>query len=442
EPRRYYPYKSAGSALIGRVGVDGLGLSGIEAAYERRLHEPAVKNAVARDALGNMRADARFDFESFALPKGRPLKLTIDADIQVILNKALMKGLKDANAKRAIGVMVDSVTGEILAMDQVPTKNFNWERVQQRKDLINHVVESVFEPGSTMKPFVASLVLDEGLASPNEIIPCENGAYRFHRRTINDVHGNAALSVREVVVRSSNIGMTKLGVRLGAQNLYNGLRKFGFGSAVSLGLPGETPGILRKPERWAAIDVATHSFGQGMAVTPLQLVRAMSVVANGGYLNNLTIIPSEQPQAFEQVLHEETAYVMQDILIDVVESEHGTGKRAHIDGIRVGGKTGTAQKAKTDGRGYQEGAYLASFLGFADAREQGVENPLVLLIAIDEPNTTSIYGGTLAGPVFQEVMSKTITELSRRQFLTTPKSRHDETGSTYGIRRISYPAVS
>ncbi|MDC0358206.1 penicillin-binding protein 2 [Oligoflexia bacterium] len=413
EARRFYPYKQAASTLIGKVGIDGTGLSGLEGMHEKYLSGKSRTSQITRDALGK-KIEIGSGAEEFELPKGQVLKLTLDADIQTIVDEELSAGRDSAKAQAAMALMVDANTGEVLAMSQAPGVNFNSDLIESRAALKNLVVETVFEPGSIMKPLVAAAALESGVINRDDVIFCEDGNLRFGRHMINDVHPNGDLTFHEVVVRSSNIGMTKVGTLLGKERMHAFLDRLGFGKPSGLNLPGESVGILRNPKGWAAVDVATHAFGQGIAVNPLQVVAAMSAIANGGMLPELQIVDNGHGFHSKRVLSERTAGIVQEMMYGVVEEEHGTGKRAAIEGVRVGGKTGTAQRPLENGRGYEAGAYIASFVGFADATALGLSKKLTLMVTIDRPNTTSIYGGTLAGPVFQRIMQRTLHLLTTR----------------------------
>ena len=276
----------------------------------------------------------------------------------------------------------------------------------------------VLEPGSIMKPLVAAAALNEKLTNVNEKFDCENGRYTVGKNTVKDVHPSGVISVRDIVVRSSNIGMTKIGMRLGKERLYDYLTRYGFGQPSGLMLPGESRGILRHYSRWALIDVATHSFGQGVAVTPLQMVRALSTVVNDGLRPELRIVQSNEPKQFTRILSSEVARETRDMMFGVVEDEHGTGGNAKLEaaeGYRIGGKTGTAQKARADGRGYQSGVYASSFLGFVQPPVGKNGRNYVLLVTVDEPRAKSIYGGVVAAPVVQKIMSRAIALDQRRR---------------------------
>lgn len=450
ESRRFYPYNNAASAIIGKVGIDGNGLSGIERVFEDHLRQEHIKTEVAKDALGKViHTGIGAHGEGFSPPKGAPLQLTLDADLQIIMDEELEKGRRDANAKHAMAVMIDSDTGEVIAMSQSPSYNFNDPSENNARHLKNLLIEAVFEPGSVMKPIIAAAAMDVGVVSPREPIDCENGRFPFSRHVIKDVHPSGVLSFHDVVVRSSNIGMTKVGIRLGSERIYSYLRRFGFGSFSGLGLPGESAGILRREQSWSKVDTATHSFGQGIAVTPLQVVRAVAAIANGGILPALSIVIDDNglPKG-ERVVSSAAAAAAREMMYGVVEDEHGTGRRAFIEGLRVGGKTGTAQKASTTGKGYQRGVYVASFVGFADGKSVGVNRNLTTIVMIDEPHAKSIYGGTLAGPVFREIVDRSFRFLATKKSLGISRGREPlivpEQGIPLGekeLQRAAYHGV-
>lgn len=441
ESRRFYPYNQAASTLIGKVGIDGVGLSGIEALHENLLHGEHVQSRMTRDAFGNLiDVAATKSGEEFELPRGESLKLTIDAGLQMIMDEELVAGREAARSRSAMAIMVDADSGEILAMSQAPNVNFNNPSESSRSALRNLIVETVFEPGSVMKPIVAAGAIDAKVISPHELINCESGRYSYGKHLIKDVHPYATMSFEDVVIRSSNIGMTKVGMRLGAERLYSILKGFGFGEISDLGLPGETRGILRPVDQWAKVDVATHSFGQGIAVTPLQLVRAISAIANGGNLPKLHFVMGQEQRSV-RVISESTAEKVRAMMYGVVEDEHGTGKSAAIEGVRVGGKTGTAQKARASGRGYASGAYVASFIGFAEGDNLGLKRRLTLMVIIDEPRAKSIYGGAVAAPVFKRIMQRSLSMLATSKELDTggdEMQRYRELPARKGFTQVAY----
>lgn len=420
EPRRVYPFSEAASALIGKVGVDGNGLSGLELTFEERLHAREIKTPFARDALGTpIQISATISNDS-SDHQSDGLNLTIDAALQGIVDEELELGRDGSNAKSGMAVMVNADTGEILALSQAPLTNFNRDENGTRAPLRNLVVEKVFEPGSVLKPIVAAAALEEGVVTPEEIIDCENGNYFFASHHIKDAHPVGSVPFFDVLVRSSNIGMAKVGQRLGSVKLHSYLTRFGLGVTSGLRLPGESAGILRPPSAWATIDIATHSFGQGVAVTPLQIVRSMSALANGGILPTLSVVREGGPKIGTRVISERVANEVKEMLFGVVEEKHGTGGKAAVSGVRVGGKTGTAQIAREDGRGYKQGAYMTSFAGVAEADTIGLPLRLTLLVSIEEPNTASNYGGTVAAPIFQRIMHRVLAHLLAQNQLKPP----------------------
>jgi len=410
ESRRYYPFGDAASSLIGKVGIDGNGLTGLEKIYDQTLKSREAKSDYSRDGIGNMiEAVPAVSVDRIDEVEPDGLMLTIDAYVQKIVDEELEAGRIKAKALRAMAVLVDAGSGDIVAMGQAPNVDFNKRHFEDLSSLKNIIAETIYEPGSTIKPIVAAAALDAGVVGPKESIDCENGSFFFAKHFIKDVHPVSIVSFKDVIVRSSNIGMSKIGARLGAESLFTYLKAFGFGESTGLGVPGETKGILRNFNSWAKIDVATHSFGQGIAVTPLQMVRAISAIANNGMLPELRVVRSDEDLKFKRVVSAKAAKLAQEFMYGVVEDEKGTGHNAMLSGVRVGGKTGTAQKAKKDGRGYEPRSYVASFVGFVDGSSLGVDKTLSLIVIIDEPKTDTIYGGTLAAPVFQRIMQRTLS---------------------------------
>jgi cell division protein FtsI/penicillin-binding protein 2 len=420
EAKRYYPFNNSASSLLGRVGIDGNGLSGIEGLHEKDLNPSQRQITVFKDAYGNV--IQQHDLGSESEIKGKPLNLTLDLTLQQIVDEEIDKTLLENNAKAVMAVMINAKTGDVLAMSQAPSLNPNKDIITSRKDLINLVAEASFEPGSTFKPIVAAIAIESGKTRADEVYDTEKGRFRIGKHTVKDVHGGGLMTLKEVVVHSSNVGMSKVGLKLGKENLYKGLKLFGFGAKTNLQLPGEASGILRKQEGWATIDIATHAFGQGVAISPLQLSRAFAALVNGGYLPELKVVKSEQSEISKpvQLISLETSEILKDMLIAVVEDEQGTGGFAKVPGVVIGGKTGTAQEAKEDGRGYQSGAYLASFIGFADGSKIGVPDPLVLLVSVDEPRGKSIYGGSVAAPAFSRIMKRSMHYLEMGHLTPAP----------------------
>lgn len=414
EFKRIYPYSRAASTLIGKVGMDEKGLSGLEAVFDKKLRGKPINEVIAKDALGHTIKYHNVDL--FMVPKGEDINLTIDADLQLIVDEEVQNAKENLNANAVIATMIDAFTGDILAMSQSSSINFNADSVDSQSDLKNLVIETVFEPGSIFKPIVAAIAYDLGIVKESENFDCENGRYYYGGKVIKDSHPSGILSFRDVIVRSSNIGMVKIGDRLGKEKLYKALSAYGIGKLIDLDFSGQTAGIFRNYKNWAKIDVATHSFGQGVAVTSLQILRAISSFANGGQLPELRLLKTK-PIKMERIISKKTADFIKGVLVDVVEDPHGTGKKARLDGYIVGGKTGTAQKAKKNGRGYEEGKYIASFVGFVDTSSLNIPIMPLLIVSVDEAHSDSIYGGALAGPVFQKIMMRSMERLQKRMLL-------------------------
>jgi cell division protein FtsI (penicillin-binding protein 3) len=433
ESKRAYPFNEAASMLLGKVGVDGQGLLGVEAIFDGSLRGESKTTRVLKDALGKKIVEEVADFE---LPKGEELRLSLNSDLQLILDEELERGVLNAKAKAGMAILIDALTGEVLAISQEPKVNYNYRQVSG-EETKNLLVETVAEPGSIFKPIVAAAALEEKVISANDMINCEAGRYPFSNHVIKDVHPSKIISFFDVVVRSSNIGMVKVGERLGEKRLYHYLTRFGFGEKTSLGLQGESAGILRNYRDWAKLDLATHSFGQGVAVTPLQMVRAVAAIANGGVLPELRLTPLSQEQTMieeigRQVISSHTARIVREMMYAAVEDKEGTGGRAKISTVRVAGKTGTAQKARSDGKGYQKGAYLSSFVGFVDGRKElGIPKILTLLVSIDQPSAGNIYGGQVAAPVFSGAISRSLRALLTKRVIKREVPKYLE--ANYGV---------
>jgi cell division protein FtsI (penicillin-binding protein 3) len=443
---RIYPQGNMASTIVGKTGRDGFGLSGIERSLDGVLSASSTHYAAKRDARGRHMSAGIWDqntlllknvnanggvFEgvtNFFSPRifaendslsnssvrneGVNIALSIDSAVQAILEEEIDSAKTSSKASQVFGVVMDAHSGEILAMGQTGRFDPNAIGSVSNELLRNVILQNSYEPGSTFKPIVAALALDQGYARYDELINCENGKFKVGKHTIKDVHPVPTVSFEQIIVRSSNIGMVKLGFRMGKDRLYNSLRDFGFGEVSNVGLAGESKGIFRDASRWATVDVATHSFGQGISVTALQMVRAYAAIANGGLLVTPKIMREHVPSGVEKrVLQESTTLKIRKALHLVTEDTHGTGKNSRIPGVPVYGKTGTAQKAKISGKGYDPTKVLASFIGFVDGHSVGVERTLVAYIAVDEPGVTPRWGGTLAAPVFRNVLERTLSHL-------------------------------
>jgi cell division protein FtsI (penicillin-binding protein 3) len=435
EGRRLYPQKVVGAHVVGTAGDDLRGLEGIELRYDRWMRWPETVLRVERDGLGRPlllagleaaglgEEGATLAFEDEPLAAGATLTLTIDSGLQAIVERELAQGVQAAKADAGTVIMLDPKTGAVLALANYPTYDPNLPGEARPGSRRNRAVTDSFEPGSTFKTFVAAAALEEGALKPSDSVFCENGSYRIGGWTIHDHHPYGRLTVPEIIQYSSNIGASKIGERLGRDLFASYLQAFGFGRRTAIDLPGEVSGIVRPAKKWALIDLATGSFGQGLSVTPIQLATAYAAIANGGRVNQphlLTraidrtgrvLLDRDEPGAVapaRQVVSAETAGEVAGMLERVVELQGGTGSKARIPGVRVAGKTGTAQKVDPQTRRYSR-ERLASFVGFAPADDPA----LVLLVMIDNPRGQT-YGGLVAAPVFREVMSRALDRLGRR----------------------------
>lgn len=410
---RVYPSKTLAAQVVGFTGVDGQGLEGLEQYFEKDLQGAPKQLTLIKDRMGRV-----FDTREVAAPgcDGKNLVLTIDKTIQYIAEEALGKSVVDNNAKSGIAIVMLPRTGAIKAIAHYPTFNLNSYRAFPETIRRNRAIADTFEPGSTMKVFLMAAALESGLVTPDKMIYCENGRYKVGRSTINDTHDYGYLTAHDVLKVSSNIGSVKIGEIIGGEALYNMLRGFGFGDKTGIDCPGEAKGLLRHYQLWKPIDQATVAFGQGLTVTPIQLVSAISAIANKGLLmtpylveavtdESGNIIKRFEPRQKRQVISANTA----DTLVKMMSAATlpgGTGTQAVPVGYTVCGKTGTAQKLNADGT-YHNCEYNGVFVGFSP-----MEAPeLAVLVVIDAPQKHH-YGGVVAAPVFREIVQETFNYLS------------------------------
>lgn len=409
EHGRSYPNRHLAGQVLGFVGMDDQGLEGLELSFDDWLAGSQAKYAVQRDASGRK---LYFDAQGRELQnlRGRDLTLTIDSQIQFFAEEELAKAVTTHNGKAGTCLVVHVPTGDILAWANYPFFNPNAARNLNPREGRNRSALDVVEPGSTMKPLVIAAALQERLIKPDSTFFCENGKFKVGVRTIKDTHSYGDLTVNKIIRWSSNIGAAKIGMLLGPKRLHAYFEKLGFGSPTGLPLSGEGRGLVRSLKDWQPIDTATASFGQGVAVTPIQLAQAFLVLANDGVKKPLRLVldpPRKNPEeAPVRVFDVEVARTVQGMMREVVHEEKGTGRVARIEGVEIGGKTGTAQKASPTG-GYGD-KYLASFVAFVPA-----ETPQYLvMVLVDEPEP-SHYGGVVSAPAVREVMQKTLSYLGQ-----------------------------
>jgi cell division protein FtsI/penicillin-binding protein 2 len=419
EEKRFYPHGAMAAQTLGFVGNDGKGLAGLEAAYNRTLGGKPGRVSMEVDAQG--RPIPGLHSVNIAPTAGRDITLTLDADLQQIADAELAKGIKNASAIAGSAIIMDPRNGEILALASQPAFDPNDVKKADAGRLVNPVVVRAYEPGSTFKLIVACACLEEGWKAADLRVNC-TGALQIGRRVIHDAHGSGHgnLDLGGIIEESCNIGAATLGLRLGREKLAHYVSLLGFGQKTGIELSAESPGQVPPTKKWSDIRTANIAFGQGISVTPLQLLRAYCVVANGGYLVRPHIIRQKpsQPTPKVRVLSATTTEQMRRLLIRVVET--GTGKTAAVNGYVVGGKTGTAQKA-IPGVGYRSGKYIGSFIGLVPADEPR----MVILVLMDEPKS-GYYGGVVASPVFREIARQALLHLDlppREAKLTQDKTK-------------------
>jgi cell division protein FtsI (penicillin-binding protein 3) len=404
ETKRFYPKGNLAAHIVGYVGLDDKGLGGLEYGMDSIIRGLPGRVLLATDARGRS-----FQSTEWVGKPGKSVVLTLDEKIQYIAEKALGEAVEKWKAAGGVAIVQNPNTGEILAMASQPTYDPNAFAKSQPEALQDHGLSWVYEPGSTFKLVTVSAALEEKLADPNEVINCQHGSIVLAGHVIHDHKSFADLTVTDVVVKSSDVGAIKLGLRLGEQRLYKYIRIFGFGEKTEVELPGEELGLLKPPSRWSGISIGEISMGQEIGVTPIQLITAYSAIANEGVLFEPRIVHDLflgqahdpiPPVPGHRVVSEHTANVMKQILAGVVEQ--GTGKAAQLAEYTSAGKTGTAQKIDASGA-YSKSHYVASFVGFAPVGKPAV----TILVVIDSP-VGAIYGAEVAAPVFKSIAEQTL----------------------------------
>lgn len=406
EPNRYYPQGQLAGQVVGFVGRDSQGLEGVELYYDTYIRGESGSPVIERDALG--RRVLAQGLDEIQIPPGADIHLTLDTSIQHLAEKQLEATVTKYRAKAGIAVVVEPFTGEVLALANYPFFNPNNFARQSSEQWRNRAVTDSFEPGSTFKTILAAAALEEGVVGKEDLFYCEFGKYSYAGRTIHDTHEYGWLPFYKIIQYSSNIGVTKVAEKLKKERYFKYIDRFGFGRLTGIDMPGEASGMIRSPDNWSPIDLATHAFGQGIAVTPIQLVMAYGAIANGGFLMRPFVVRrviapdgevlvANQPHVVRRVVAENTARLMTSILKGVV-SDGGTAPMASIEGFEVAGKTGTAQKPDLAYGGYSSRKRVASFIGFVPADDPR----LVLLVIVDEPEG-NVYGGVVAAPAFRSV---------------------------------------
>lgn len=403
DSRRVYPSNELACQVLGFVGVDDKGLSGLELEYDDILAGKEGRLIAERDTKGRP-IPGGVTLEEEAVD-GKDIFLTIDKDIQYQAQIALAEAVTQWGAKAGSVVVMDPSNGEILAMASVPQFNPNDFGSAVEGAYRNRPIVDTYEPGSTIKSFTASAVIESGLFTPASMFELPP-TIEVGGRTIHESHDRPTVqwSLTQIVTNSSNVGSVKLGMALGAEGLYKYFSQFGLTEKTGVDYPGEVKGWLPSVDQWSSSSIGTIPFGQGVSVTGLQLARALGAIANGGELvtpHFLKQVPDSPNMKLswprKPAISASTASAMRLVLTDVVNE--GTGSAAAVAGYQVAGKTGTAQKARTDGfPGYAAGKYVASFTGFLPADDPKV----LILVSLDEPSN-AIYGGTVAAPTFSRI---------------------------------------
>jgi len=421
EYKRFYPESTLAAPVVGLAGMDGQGLSGLELEYDRLIRGEPVVLRFYHDALGHPIFDSPLALKT---PEpGARLVLTLDARIQALAESDLAAEVRASGARRGAAVVLDPFSGQVLALANVAADGAS---IGER--LHDTAVQDAFEPGSTMKGLLASIALQDGAASLNQRIYCENGAYTVAGRVIHDDSPHGWLDLGGIIEVSSNIGASKIALKLGADRFYNGLRAFGLGGRSGIDLPGEAPGILRKPASWREIDLANHGFGQGVGVTPIQLAVAYAAIANGGYLVRPYVVKAaydaagrplltHTPEALHRVISPAVAHTMNRLLQGVVNGPDGTGRLARVSDFA--GKTGTAQMVNPATGAYYQSRLVASFVGFLPA-----DDPRLVILVVLYDVAHGHFGGLTAAPVFSQIASGALSDLN-----VAPRATHYDVAS-------------
>jgi cell division protein FtsI (penicillin-binding protein 3) len=413
EKRRFYPKGTLLAHVLGFAGMDSQGLEGLEVGYERYLQGQARKVLLDRDAFGRLIFPEN-QHEADGL-SGNTIHLTIDEVIQFMAEQALESAVEKTQARGGSIIVMDPKTGGILAWTLRPTFDPNHVNSVSPERWRNRAVTDPYEPGSTMKIMLAAAALEENLVRPESLIYAGDGEVSISGTVIHDHEKAGWVTFREAIQQSSNVAAAKIALELGKDRMYQYLRAFGYGEKTGIDLPGESIGILSKTEQWSGRTLPSVAMGQEIAVTPLQLVTAVSAIANGGALMKPFIVErvrttqggsvwSREPEIRRHPIRPQTANTLTALLENVVEE--GTGSQAAIQGYRVAGKTGTAQKVEPETGTYSSSKSISSFVGFAPADDPR----FVMLVVIDEPQGRG-WGGAVAAPVFREVGEQVLRHL-------------------------------
>jgi len=418
ESKRYYPQNDLASTLIGFTGTDNIGLTGLELKYEEILRGIDGTVSAQKDVFGQI---IQTNSENYSPPvDGGDIILTIDSQIQYYAQKKLKEVAEKYKSEKAIAVLMNPQTGEIYALAQYPTFDLNKYADVDPKNYNNLGVSFVYEPGSTFKIVNISSALENKCVNTSQVFHLAP-SIKVGDRVIKEIYRTYGVDyqLKDIIKYSSNIGAVTVALSMGNKLYYESMIKYGLGNYSGINIPGEEKGLIADYKTWPASSIGAMAIGQGIAVTPIQLIRAVSVIANGGYLITPSVV-SETKSAdgtidrelsgeSTQIISTQTAQEVKDMMLSVVEDGTGTGTLARIEGVKVCGKTGTAQKANKNSPGYDEGLVVTSFVGFAP-----YENPkIACIVIIDEPkgNEEEIWGGTVAAPVFSDLVNFALNKI-------------------------------
>jgi len=395
EYRRYYPMAEVTGHVVGFTNIDDQGQEGMELALDEKLRGIKGGKRVLRDNIGEIIEDV----ESIAEPQpGQDVTLSIDRRVQYLAYRELKAAVQTHKASAASAVILDTKTGEVLAMVNQPSFNPNNRASFESQNYRNRAVTDVFEPGSTMKPFTVSAALELGKIVPNTLIETSPGYLKVGSNTIRDAVNYGLIDVTKILQKSSNIGATKIALKMTPEEMWKEFDQFGFGMSTASGFPGEADGHIGDYWHWSPVQQASRSYGYGMSVTALQLARAYSVLANDGLLKPVSFLKVDGEPEGMRVMSAKTAATVRKMLESVVSAE-GTAKLAAVDGYHIGGKTGTVHRSS--GGGYADDRYSAVFAGLAP-----LTNPrLAMVVVVHDPKLGAYHGGAVAAPVFGKVMS-------------------------------------
>jgi cell division protein FtsI (penicillin-binding protein 3) len=409
EPKRFYPNDSLAAHVLGFVGLDEIGQSGVEQYYNEKIRGEAGKVYLETDAK-------RRAFESYEVQAhpGQTVVLTIDQTIQYRTEQALGAAVERTHAKSGTAIVMDPQTGEILALANAPSFDPNQPPKGATENRVNGALQNTYEPGSTFKVVAYSAAIEKGLVRPEDKIDCQMGQITVAGRLIHDHHPFGVLTIADALAQSSNVGAIKLGLLVGNESMYEYIKRLGFGTRTGIDLAGESPGILRTLSRWQPSSIGSIAIGQEIAVTPLQMATAYCVIANDGMLVKPHLVRElrspegvvlfqAKPEA-RRALKPETTAALRNMFEDV--TLRGTARKAQLNGYTAAGKTGTAQKIDPRTHSYSATKFIGSFVGFAP-----VKNPaLVIIVVIDEPQG-AYHGGDVAAPVFREIAEQILPDL-------------------------------